>query len=141
MRRLILVLLAVAAPSLACDNSGTTSSGITTPTTPLTSVTFTGTVDVGGSSSNTTFVVAVSGEVDITVSALGPPANVIMGLAVGIPSTTDGSCAAPLTAGQNVQASTSPLSGTLQAGTYCIKLYDVGYQTAQIGYTVTVAHS
>lgn len=141
MRRLILVLLAAIVPSLACDNSGTSSSAVTTPTTPLTSQTFTGTVDVNGSSSNTTFVVAVSGEVDITVTALGPPANIIMGLAVGIPSTTDGSCAAPLSAGQNVQASTSALVGTLQAGTYCVKLYDVGYQTAQISYTVTVAHT
>ena len=143
MRRPIVVLLSVLvlASSLACDNSGTSSSGITTPTTPLTSQTFTGTVAVNGSSSNTTFVVGVSGEVDITVTALGPPSNIIMGLAVGIPNAADGSCAAPLSAGQNVQASTSPLVGTLQAGTYCVKLYDVGYQTAPINYTITVAHS
>ena len=141
MRRSIVVLLAVLASSLACDNSGTSSSAITTPTTPLTSQTFSGTVDVNGSATNTTFVVGVSGEVDITITALGPPANIIMGLAVGIPSTIDGSCTAPLSAGQTVQASTTPLVGTLQAGTWCVKLYDVGYQTAQISYTITVAHS
>lgn len=141
MRRSIVVLLAVLSSSPACNNSSTSPSVPTTPTTPLTSQTFTGTVDKGGSSSNTTFVVAVSGEVDITITSLGPPANIIMGLAVGIPNASDGSCAAPLSAGQNVQASTSPLVGTLQAGEYCVKLYDVGYQTAPINYTITVAHS
>ena len=140
MRRSILILLTLVVPSLACDNSSS-SSAVTTPTTPLTSQTFTGSVPVGGSSSNTTFVVATSGEVDITLTSLGPPANIIMGMAIGIPSSTDSSCAAPLSAGQNVQASTTPLVGTLQAGTYCVKLYDVGYQTAPINYTITVAHS
>jgi hypothetical protein len=138
MSRWLPVLLLMAVVSLGCDNSS--SSTPTTPTVPLTNVTFTGTVDPGGSSTNTTFVVATSGEVDITIVSLGPPANIIMGLAVGIPSTTDTSCAAPASAGQNVQASATPLVGTLSAGTYCVKIYDVGYQTATINYTVTVAH-
>ena len=141
MRRSILVLLALVVPSLACDNSGT-SSGVTAPTIPLTNQTFTGTVDVGGSSSNTTFVVAQSGEVDITLTAIGPPPNIIMGLAIGIPSTTDPSCTAPAAAGQQVQASSTPLVGSLQAGSYCVKLYDVGFMAAgsQVSYTITVAH-
>jgi hypothetical protein len=137
MRRLILVLIALVVPSLACDNSS--SSGVTTPTVPLTNQTFTGAVQVGGSSSNTTFVVAQNGEVDITVTALGPPANIIMGLAIGIPSATDGSCAAPAGTLQ-VQASTTPLVGSETAGTYCVRLYDIGYMTAPINYTITVAH-
>jgi len=138
MRRSILVLLALVVPSLACDNSN--SSGVTAPTVPLTSQTFSGTVDVGGSSSNINFVVATSGEVDITVSALGPPTGIIMGLAIGNPSVVDSSCVAPANAGQQVQASTSPLVGSLPAGTYCVKLYDAGYMSAQISYTITVAH-
>jgi hypothetical protein len=137
MSRWLPVLLVLAALSLGCDNS---SSGTTTPTVPLVNQTFTGTIDVGGSSANTTFIVGTSGEVDITIVSLGPPANIIMGLAVGIPSTTDTSCAAPASAGQTVQASAQPLVGSLQAGTYCVKLYDIGYQTAPINYTVTVAH-
>jgi len=138
MRRSILVLLALVVPALACDNSN--SSGVTTPTVPLTSQTFSGTVDVGGSSSNINFVVATSGEVDITVSALGPPTGIIMGLAIGNPSVVDSSCVAPANAGQQVQAWTSPPAGSLPAGTYCVKLYDAGYMSAQISYTITVAH-
>jgi len=129
----------MAVVSSGCDNSSSSDTP-TTPSVPLTSQTFTGTVDVGGTSSNTAFVVAQSGEVDITVQALGPPANIIMGLAVGIPSTVDGTCAAPASSGQSVQASSTPLVGSLAAGTYCVKIYDIGYQTAQISYTVVVAH-
>src|SRR5262249_55380427 len=103
MRRWLPLFLVLAAVSLGCDNSSS-SRGPTTPTVPLTSQTFTGTGAPGGSSSNTTFVVATSGEVDLPISSLGPPANIIMGLAIGIPSTTDSSCAAPASAGQNVQA-------------------------------------
>jgi hypothetical protein len=140
MRRSILVLLALIVPSLACDNSS--SSSTTTPTVPLTSQTFTGTIDAGGSSSNTTFVVTQTGEVDVTLTAVGPPPNIYMNLAIGVPSTTDSSCVAPATAGQLVQASTTPLTGTLQAGTYCVKLYDAGYMSpgSQVSYTLTVAH-
>jgi hypothetical protein len=84
------VLLALVALTVGCDNSDSSSNGgVTGPTVPLTSQTFTGTVDVGGSSSNTTFVVAQSGEVDVTVTALGPPSNVIMGLAIGTGVETD----------------------------------------------------
>jgi hypothetical protein len=133
MRRTMLLLLALALPSLACDNSD--SSGATTPSIPLTSQTFTGTVNVGGSSSNTTFVVAQSGEVDITVSAMGPPANIIMGINIGIPNAADGSCVAPASTTQ-VQASATPLVTSSTAGTYCVKLYDVGFMSAPINYTV-----
>jgi hypothetical protein len=142
MRRLLLVVFAIAlvAPSLACDNSDS-QSGITTPTVPLTSQTFTGTVQTGGASSNTTFVVAQNGEVDITVSALGPPPNIIMGLAIGIPSPIDQSCQAPVGTLQ-VQASTTPLVGSETAGTYCVKLYDIGYMApnSTVNYTIIVGH-
>jgi hypothetical protein len=87
-------------------------------------------------------MVGQSGEVDITLTAVGPPPNIYMNLAIGVPSTTDSSCIAPATAGQLVQASTTPLSTTLQAGTYCVKLSDAGYMSpgSQVSYTFTVAH-
>jgi hypothetical protein len=143
MRRSIVVLLAVLAlaSSLSCDNSGTSSSGITTPTTPLTSQTFTGTIDLK-SSANLTFTVAVSGEVDVTIASLAPPANIQVGFAIGIPSVVD-----PTVCG--IQDGTTPqvvgapttLSGTLAAGSWCVKLSDVGLFSVPVNYTVTVAHS
>ena len=102
----------------ACDNSTDTSTP-TTPTIPLTSQTFTGTIAVGGASSNTNFVVAQNGEVDVTIDALGPPSNIILGLAIGIPSTIDTSCTAPVSAtdparpGVDVAARRQPNGGHL----------------------------
>ena len=41
----------------------------------------------------------------------------------------------------NTPAGTAPqLTGTANAGTYCIDIYDVGNQTGSITYTVAVAH-
>jgi hypothetical protein len=129
---LVLALMTVS----ACDNSG---SGTTTPTTPvtLTTETFTGSVDPMGSSSNP-FTAAQAGEVDITLTAAGPPPTIFMGLWIGIPGTT----CAPLSGGSvTTQASTTAqLVGTVAAGTYCVTVADVGNQTATVSYTVTVAH-
>jgi hypothetical protein len=139
LRRWLPLLLVTAAASLGCDKSS--SDGATTPTGPPMRQTFTGTIRVGGSSSNTTFVVSTAGEVDITVVSVGPPANITMGLAIGLPTGADSSCIAPATAGSNVQASATPIVGMLDPGTYCVKLYDVGFLTAPVNYTITVAHS
>jgi len=35
---------------------------------------------------------------------------------------------------------TAQLSGTIAPGNYCVSIFDVGNQTAQVGYTVTVSH-
>jgi len=141
MRRSFVVLLAVLASSLACDNSGTQSSAITAPTTPLTSQTFTGTIDLKGSA-NITFTVAVSGEVDVTISALGPPSNIQVGFAVGIPSVLDPTVCA-IQDGTTPQVVGAPitLTGSLAAGSWCVKLSDVGLFSVPVNYTVTVAHS
>jgi len=142
MRRLLVALLAFTVCSAAaCNNSSDSSTTPTSPTIPLTSQTFTGTIAVGGASSNTNFVVAQNGEVDITITSMGPPSNIIMGIAIGIPSTTDTSCVAPVSATDpHVQASTTPLVGSLTAGTYCVRLYDLGFMSAPVNYTISVAH-
>jgi hypothetical protein len=136
MRRSILVLLGLIVPLCACDNSGDS----TAPTVVLTSQVFTGTLNVGGSSTNINFTMAQPGEVDITLVA-GPPSNIILGFGVGIPSSTDGSCAVPSANATTIQAGGGTLTGSeAVAGPYCVKLFDAGYMTAPISYTLTVAH-
>jgi hypothetical protein len=139
MSRWLPVLLVMAALSLGCDNSS--NSGTTTaPTVPLTNQTFTGSIDVGGSSSNT-FVAAQAGEVDVTVSALAPPSNIIVGLSIGIPSTVDPtSCLVQSGAAPTQVSASNVLSGSLAAGTWCVKLSDLGYMSAPVNYTIIVAH-
>jgi len=131
-----LTLAALLLLTVACNNSSST----TTPTTAtaLTTETFTGSVDVSSSDSHP-FTVAQAGEVDITLTAAGPPATIFMGLGIGTPSGA--SCALIAGGTTNAQAgSAAQLAGTANAGTYCVAVYDIGNQTAAITYTLTVAH-
>jgi|SRR5438094_2282689 len=131
------IVLALAMTAAAChkDSSTTTT---TTPSPTQTTDTFNGTVAVGGSASNT-FTVANPGRVDVTLTAASPPATVVMGLGVGTPG--DAGCTVLPGASTNTAAGTTvQLSGTVTAGSLCVKIYDVGNQTAAVTYTVIVAH-
>src|SRR5438552_3337134 len=140
MRRVLVLALMCAALS-GCDNTSSTTTPTLTPTVPLTKETFTGTVDPMGSKWHN-FTVVQAGEVDITLTAAGPPATIFMGLAVGLPNATDGSCTLISGASVNVQASTfAQLLGSASPGALCVEIHDIGNQTATITYTITVEHT
>lgn len=123
----------------ACGSSDTNSTTATGPSATPTTEVFTGTVPIGGSDSHSFNVTLSNGQVNVILTAAGPPTTIFMGLGIGTPSGTTctllsgGSLATP--AGTIAQ-----LSGTAQAGTYCVAVYDVGNQTADITYSVTVTH-
>ena len=128
-------VLAFALAAAACNNNSTS---LTAPTNqPTSSVTFTGTVQVGGVDFNS-FVVSQAGDVQVTLTQAGPPSTITVGLGFGTPSAA----ACPLTIGSTrVGASTTPLDvGTLSPGTYCVQIFDVGNQAGPITYSVTVTH-
>ena len=137
MRRVCLLVLACAAVG-ACDTS------IDTPRPtplPLIKNTFTGTLAPRASASHT-FTIVQAGEVDVTLTAAGPPATITMGLGVGIPNTADDSCALISGASVNVQASQfSQLLGSASPGALCVKISDIGNQTGPITYTIVVEHT
>ena len=132
-------MLACLVLSAACDNSGSPS---TSPT-PGVSVTetFNGTVQPMSTDSHN-FTITQSGDVTVTLTAAGPPATIFMGLGVGTPNATDGSCTLLQGASTSAQAGTTPqLAGQATAGTFCVSVFDLGNQTAAISYTVTVVHT
>ena len=95
-------------------------------------------------SQETTFTPSLSlqtGEVDITLTAAGPPSTIFMCLGLG--TLSGSSCVFLAGDTTRVQASTSPqLSGpSIPAGTYCVAVYDIGNQAAPVTYSVTVVHS
>jgi len=136
MRRVIPLSLLIALATVACDNSSSTS--VATSPSPLTTETFSGTVAVGSSDFHT-FTATQGGTVSVTLNAAGPPATIFMGLGIGTPSTS--TCALLSGATADTQAgTTSQLSGTVDAGTYCVEVYDVGNETIPVNYSVTVAH-
>jgi hypothetical protein len=141
MKHSFLILLAFALTASACT-SGTDTSTLATTTTPsvtLTTETLTGTVPVAGNDVHNV-VLSQTGELDITLTAAGPPSTIFMGLGVG---TLSGSTCVFLSGGTtNVQAGTTPqLSGSsIAAGTYCVAVYDIGNQAAPVAYSLTVVH-
>jgi hypothetical protein len=137
MRALVFVLVLVGLVTTACDNSGSTDTTSPTSTVPTTSETFSDTVGVQGQSIKP-FTVSQVGPVSATLTAVGPPATVFVGLGVGTFSA--GTCA--LAATINTQASTiAQISGTATlTGQYCVEVYDIGNLTAPVTYSVTVTH-
>jgi hypothetical protein len=136
MRKIVPVALVLALLAAGCDNSG---SDTVPSSVPLTTDTFSGSVDPGGLAYHR-FTVAQQGEVDITLTTAGPPATITMGLAVGIPGAA--TCELSISGGSvAAQAGAIPqLVGTAAAGELCVAVYDIGNQTVAVSYTLTVAH-
>lgn len=140
MRRSLAAVLVCIALSIACDNSDGGNS-VTSPTSvTLTTDTFTGSVDPKGSAFHK-FTVAQGGEVDVTLTAAGPPSTIFMGLGIGVPSTDSAACSLDSRFTIVTQASTTPqIPVSAGAGTYCVQVFDAGNQVATVNYTITVAH-
>lgn len=140
MKHTLLILLALTLPVAACDDGNAADLGTTTaPSVSLTTDSFTGTVAVGGNDAHT-FTVSQAGQVDVTLTAAGPPSTIFMGLGVGTPSGS--TCVFLANGTANVQAGTSPqLSGSsMAAGTYCVAVYDIGNQAFPVTYSLSVVH-
>jgi len=132
------LVLAVALVGAACDNGSSSLTVPSTATATATTETFSGSVDVGGVAFHP-FTITQAGAVNITLVSAGPPATIFMGLGIGLPSGS--TCTLLASASTVTQAGTvAQLSGTAQAGSYCVQVYDVGNQLASISYTVTVSH-
>src|SRR5262249_14155640 len=122
----------------ACGGSDNSTPNFVMPTPTLVTESFTGAVAVGGTDFHT-FSVANSGAISVTLTAAGPPATIYVGLGVGTPSMatctllTNGAVATPA-------GTTAQLSGTISAGSYCVSVFDIGNQTGDITYAVTVTH-
>jgi hypothetical protein len=133
-----LALAAVVLFGAAGCNKSSTAAATTSPTVTRTTDTFTGTVAIGGSDFHS-FPVAVTGQIDVTLTAAAPPSTVVMGLSIGTPA--GGKCNALAGALTKTSAGTTvQLSGLASPGTLCVDVHDVGNQSDSVSYTVTVTH-
>jgi hypothetical protein len=140
MMKVCALVLALACLSAACDTSSDSTSSTPTGTpTPANTENFTGTVGVGATSFNPFTISLSNGTLTVTLTAAGPPPNIAMGIGVG--TFSSGTCT-PLTGGTTVaQASTSPqIAGTINAGSYCVFISDIGNATGPVSYAFTVTH-
>lgn len=138
--RTAVLALPLAAALIGAGCSGSSTAATTTgPTTNPTTENFTGTVPVGGTDSHNVTVLLSGGQMNVIMTAAGPPATIYEGIGLGTPSGT--TCTLLSGAYVVLPASTiAQLSGTVQAGTYCIAISDAGNQAAPITYAVTVTH-
>ena len=129
------VLLSVAMLAMAaCSNNALTS---TTPT-PATPVIdgYTGTLTKNGAFS-TRFTISTLGSVTATIVALAPNSAQILGFQLGV--WNGASC----TAASSNDSATTGSSITLNAssaGELCVRLYDVGFITDPVLYSLQITH-
>ena len=118
--------------------STTTTTTTTTAASPTFSEDFVGTVDADGSSFYS-FSVTQYGTVNVTLASVSGtyvPSGLQLGLGLGTPSGTDCSTTQTIT----TRSSSSPqLTGTYQAGVYCVRVYDVGNVYGAANFAVTIA--
>ena len=77
--------------------------------------------------------------VSLTLTSVGPPADVAVGLGIGIPRSGGTGCT--LSRSVTAAASTVPqLTTTAEAGSYCVRVLDAGALTGDVRLSVSVLH-
>jgi hypothetical protein len=128
----------VAVPMFACSNSPVV------PTTPILSPstdTFTGTLSVNGAFTHI-FTIQTLGAVTVTINNLQPDPTQLVGLSLGVWNGTACSTS-PATGGAASDVATTGSTITLNAtsaGNLCSRLYDVGFITTPVVYTMQITH-
>jgi hypothetical protein len=150
MKHLFPLVLLTAIAAAGCNTqTADNSTSPTTPTTPtITEPAFTGTLSAsqnGGQNNVYTFSVAQVGPLTVTLTAAGPPSGVGIGLAIGTPTfSTTGTTCSPIATNSNAQVGVNApqISGTVSAaGPYCLAVFGIPPITADLTYSVTVAHT
>jgi hypothetical protein len=129
----------VAFPTFACSNNTqpTVASAITNPSTD----TFTGTLSTNGAFTHI-FTIQTLGAVTVTIINLQPDTTQIVGLSLGVWNGVACSTS-PATGGSASDIATTGSSITLNAtagGNLCARLYDVGFVTTPVVYTMQITH-
>ena len=139
MRRSLLVLLlatAVLTGAAACgdDNEITTP---VTPTRPTVTETFSGRVTINGAQTHG-FAAGGSGRIDVTLTALSPNSAAQVGLTLGTLNQL-GACQVVIS-NDNATQGTVVAGNAAGAGTFCVRVHDVGQLSEAVEYTLTVVH-
>ena len=127
----------------ACSSSTTTtpSSTTTTTTSATTTELFTGTLSRGGSLFYS-FSPVGSGTASATLASvattrIGPVQPVPLSVGIGIPSAWDCAATTSVIAAPGL---TAQVSSAVVAGTYCVRVADVGQLTGDVTFAVRIVH-
>jgi hypothetical protein len=131
-----LVAALVLASSLTVAGCGDDTPTTPTPTPTTTTVTISSNLAVGGASSRS-FEVTRAGTVSATLVAVGGSTTLKVGLGVGIP-LGDGSGCVLSRSVETVPGTTAQLELNVDAGKYCVQIYDPGTLTGVAAFTINL---
>jgi len=138
----IAVVLAAGLAAPACSDNTLSQLAAASNTTPQTFTdTFTGTLSQNGAFQHI-FTIQTLGAVTVTILNLAPASSQIVGLSLGV--WTGSQCStSPQTGGASNDTATTGSTITLNAtsaGNLCARLYDVGFVTQPVLYTMQITH-
>lgn len=130
------VIAALLLPLAACDN-GPSTTDTTTPTAPVTSPvteTFASQLLVGGSASRS-FTAAKAGTATVTLVSAGTSATKV-GFGIGVPDVSGSGCL--FTRSNDAATAGTAFTLPVDAGTFCVRVYDTGTLTSTIAFSITI---
>ena len=134
LRRVALVAAAIV--SGACNETAnpTAPSAVTSPVT----VSYETQLYPRGAASRS-LTVAQSGTVQVTLTSVRPDQSVELGIGLGIPRADSSGCHLS----QSVNAASGAAAHivtNVDAGTYCVQVFDLGTLTNEVSFSVTIVH-
>jgi hypothetical protein len=108
----------------------------TTPTVPIVTDTFSGTLNPNGGATHS-FASAGPGQMTATIKSLAPDSTVLIGLSIGI---WNGNACTTVVAKDDATSGSSILGTVTGVGLLCARVYDVGRFTEATTYEIEVAH-
>jgi len=132
----------VALSTSACSDNTLSQLASASQTTPQTFTdTYTGTLSQNGAFTHI-FTIQTLGSVTVSIVGLAPNSSQIVGLSLGV--WTGSACStSPQTGGSSSDTASTGSSITLNAtaaGNLCARLYDVGFITQPVIYTMQIVH-
>ena len=130
----LLVLLGALLSSVACRGaeSPTAPTAVESPVT----VTFASSLYAKGTVTRL-FTAAQAGAVTVTLDSLGQP--VVVGLALGL-TRADGAGCHGTTSVDTTAGSSPQIASQVDAGNYCVSIYDVGNVSDPVAFSITLVH-
>jgi hypothetical protein len=139
--KVLLLGLALLGATACSDNTLSQLAAASTTTGATSTDTFTGTLSQNGAFTHI-FTVTTLGAVTVTITSLSPNTAQIVGLSLGVWNGTACSTS-PATGGSATDVATTGSTITLNttaAGNLCARLYDVGFVTTPVLYTMQITH-
>lgn len=136
--RIVIGVVALTAAGTACSTNPLTTAPTETTVAPSVTETLEGRLDVQGAAVHP-FVVAEAGVVTAFVSTLDP-SDAVIGISLGTWNAATSVCQAVL-ANDAAAVGSSFVGSATVAGTFCIRIIDVGRLTGPVAYSVSVTHT